>query len=339
MTSRSVSRMAALAVAMVLLGGTFAQAAVIGTTALVRNPPGVPFNAPEAALGAPWVGYTLGLATNAGELIGGIDVSIGGTLHQRWTVGEDPDTGDPINVSTPNSTNATAGDSHLRAVTGALFGSGPDEDNSLAGSPLANTATNTYGVGSFLKGAWGITNALTTANLAYIVIPFGSQTTTDIRVAIADPNGNIIGNLTSANFPGFEPVTNNPPVITDADLGIVWLDMNSPPSPTTIMHQFAVVDDHPISELTWALDSVNYVGTGTGLLNAPTIDANGKLSWAADGSGEGQYTFNVRATDAGPGANLFDIGNVTLFLHVPEPTSMVLFGLALVGFAGFRRKQ
>jgi hypothetical protein len=35
---------------------------------------------------------------------------------------------------------------------------------------------------------------------------------------------------------------------------------------------------------------------------------------------------------------LFDIGNVTVFLHVPEPTSLVLFGLALVGFAGFRRK-
>ncbi len=329
---QNLAFLAALAAAATITFGTAAEAGVIGTVALVRNPPGVPFNAPEAALGAPWVGYTIGLATTAGELIGGVDVTITGQLHQRWTVGEDPDTGDPINVSTPNNANATAGDSHLRAVTGALFGSGPDEDNSLAGSPLANTAINTYGVGSFLKGAWGITNALTSANVAYIVIPRGSEVQTDIRVTVANPQGDIIGNLTRNNFPFIGDTLQRPPVITDADLGTIWLDMNNPPAPTTIMHQFVAVDDHtPISELTWSFESAEYAGTGTGLLNAPTLDANGKLSWAADGSGEGQYTFNVRATDAGPGTPLHDIGSVTVFLHVPEPTSCVLVGSALVG--------
>ena len=79
--------------------------------------------------------YTLGLQSTAGELIGAVDVSITGQLHQRWTF--DEDSAAMFLPTTSNSGNITNGDSHLRAVTGAMFGAGPIEDNPGTGSPLA----------------------------------------------------------------------------------------------------------------------------------------------------------------------------------------------------------
>lgn len=142
----------ALVVAVWLVAGYqhASQGAVIGMTTLVKDPAGgVPFASPDAALGAPWVSYALALQSTAGELIGGVDVEITGQLHQRWNFDVDTETFAP----TANSTNQSNGDSHLRAVTSALFGSGPSEDNSGAGSPLSDTANSDYGVGSYLRGA------------------------------------------------------------------------------------------------------------------------------------------------------------------------------------------
>lgn len=170
-----------------------AFAAVIGSATLVRNPPTIPFSAPDAALGAPWVAYTLDLQATAGEIIAAVDVSITGPLHQRWVFNEDLEAYAPTAISA----NITSGDSHLRAPAGGLFAFGPSEDNSGTGSPLADTVTSHYGVGSFLRGAWGIPTATQSGNaaLAYIVVPSNRIHELSIRVLAANPHGDIIADI------------------------------------------------------------------------------------------------------------------------------------------------
>ncbi len=190
--------------------GTIAEAAIIGTATLVRNPPTVPFTAPESALGAPWVGYELSLQSTAGEIIAAVDVTINGQLHQRWS---DIDF-DTIPDPSPNSANVSQGDSHLSAIPGALFASGPVEDNPGTGSPLTS-GSFLYGVGTYLRGAWGIRAAsqTTSASLAYIVIPSGSLHLLDVRVRAANSAGDIIADLTESDFfdvfPGIQPLVND----------------------------------------------------------------------------------------------------------------------------------
>src|SRR5688500_3045530 len=85
--------------ALVVLPASGALAAIMAVATPVANPPGTAFTAPDAGLGAPWRSYQLSLQATAGELVGAVDVTINGPLHQRW--GPDNDfngEGDP----TPN---------------------------------------------------------------------------------------------------------------------------------------------------------------------------------------------------------------------------------------------
>ena len=171
------------------------HATLIANATLVKNPPGTPFSAPEAALGAPWVSYQLSItSTNPAELIGAVDVTINGNkLHQRWVDTDFDGTTDP----TPQSPAIAdgRGDSHLTAPAGSPFGFGPFETNTKAGSPLPGSPGATeYGLGN-LSGAWGLLVPSTTANLAYIVI--NSQDASprfDITVKAATPNGTPFNN-------------------------------------------------------------------------------------------------------------------------------------------------
>jgi len=218
--TRTVGKLALLALVASLFGGSMSQAALIPTATLVKDPnAGVNFSAPDAALPSPWVSWKLSIVATAGEIVQAAQVNMTGVFHQRWT---DADA-DEVPEPTPNSAAAsglTNGDTHLLAPTGSLFGSGPAEDNTMAGSPLASTPTAFYGTGTFLQGAWSVLVPSSTTNLAYIVIKRGSVPNMNIDVRVANPTGQIIGTFTTSDFIGQIP---EPTTVTLAGLGLIGM--------------------------------------------------------------------------------------------------------------------
>lgn len=319
-----------LALVVAFAVGSVAQAAVMGTATQKANPPGTAFGSPDQALGSPWVSWDLGLASTAGELIGGIDVTITGQLHQRWTF--DEDLGDF--VATGNSANSTNGDTHLRAVSGALFGAGPTENNPGTGSPLPSTASAKYGVGTSLAGAWGITNAATTATLAYIVFPSDQLPSLNINVAVANPAGDIIANLTKADFPITGGGGGTGPTVAD------YLNSDATLN-KVVATTITATGDAPI---TWGnLTNFSYTpGFGAlpaapGLSKQPTWNpATQAFSWDTSGSTRGTYVWNVQATNGVSN----DTGSITVEVRtVPEPATLVMIGLAAFGCVGIARRR
>jgi hypothetical protein len=174
------------------------EAAIVGTVTKVKDPAiGLPFAAPEAALGAPWVSYLVGLKSTAGEILGAADFEITGQFHQRWEFSDD----DGDFYPTPRSSDVATGDSHLLIAPGVIIGAGPLEDSSSVGSPLLDVpGLRDYGVGTKLRGAWELKHPWTTiADLAYIVVRSDSEPFTDITVDVYDQDG-IIDTLTKSDF-------------------------------------------------------------------------------------------------------------------------------------------
>ena len=172
--------------------------------------------------GAPqpiWVSYALGLIPGGGEKISTFDITIttpvngNSGLAQRWNIGTDPETGDPVITQTPTSTAAaqTTGDSHLIFLAG---GTGPTfvtpaENNNVPGGPPvpADSSVRDYGVGSSMLGAWGFTAAEQAAQadgvvqrFAYIVVPRGSEPTIVINANAATSFGGAGYSFTGSNF-------------------------------------------------------------------------------------------------------------------------------------------
>lgn len=332
---RTSGRMAALAVATVLLGGAWAQAAIIGSATLVKDPSAaLPFGPPDAALGAPWVSYKLSLSASDGDLIQAVVANISGQLHQRWSSSGFDGVYD---TATGNSTNLANGDSHFLAITAGsamLFANGPNEDNPASGSPLSpsNTESTGWGVGTSMSATFGPTGAgLAAMDVAYIVVPKGSEPSLDIRVDVLNPAGDTVGSLDVGDFFGVE---NLPPIVDDLGPLLGDQSANGPNVPTIVSGTLPASDDGGLANLSWAFDGAS---TGPAApLNAPTLDpATGLFSWDVNGQKGGLYSFLIKATDAG---GLSDNGTLTVNVIVPEPATVCLIGLALVGFAGFRRK-
>jgi hypothetical protein len=144
-----------LCIAVIEFGAT-AEAAVVGTATLVKDPAnGIPFGAPDAALGAPWVSYRLSVTATDGDLIQAVDATISGQLHQRWIASNVDGVYD---TATHSSTNQANGDSHFAAISGGLqlFFGNHSEDNPATGSPLSpsNSDSAGWGVGTSMSAAF-----------------------------------------------------------------------------------------------------------------------------------------------------------------------------------------
>ena len=292
---------------------------------------GAPFSSPDAALGSPWVSYRLSLTATGTDTIQAVDATITGPLHQRWTSSNSDGVYD---TATGNSTNTTNGDSHFMATASMLFASGPTEDNPFTGSPLSpsNTADTGYGVGTSMSAVFGPPGAaVTSLNLAYIVIPKGSESSLTYHVNVLNPNGDIIATLDNSPFP-LPPL---PPVVTNLLLDRRFFCLNC-----TVSGQVTATNN-PTS---WApaLNSLvlqsytpNYGASGgLGPIAATSWDpATQQFSWNTTGAKGGDYVWGVSATNAGGTGN----GTITVHIFTPEPSSLLLAALAVLGVIGFAR--
>ena len=311
--------------------------ALLGTATLVKEPPGSAFGAPDAALGAPWVSYILSVKGNAGEVIQAAEANILGQLHQRWT---DAD-GDEVFEATGNSSAAsglTNGDTHLLAPAGALFGSGPTEDNPGTGSPLTSTGTARYGVGTMLQGAFALTTATApngSLNVAYLVVPKNAIPQLNLTIKAADPTGAALGTLTLADFPELGGTPPAVPVVTPftdtADIlnEVITTTLQATNGPIT---SWSALTGFMYTPGFGALPGAPGIGT------APTFNTTtGQFSFNTAGSTRGTYKWNVTATNAaGVSAPAMISIDVTA---VPEPATLAMFGLAAVGMIAVRRRS
>jgi hypothetical protein len=171
---------------------------IVAVLTKVRDPgSGNTFGAPDAALPPGWVAYQISLQTTNGELIGAVDVTIDGPLHQRWN---DVDFDGATNPSPNGSASDGRGDSHLTAPVGSPFALGPEEFNSKSGSPLPSIlGTTEYGLGG-IAGAWGLLSPTAATNVAYIVVREDQLFQLQMTIKSADASGASFRTITQADF-------------------------------------------------------------------------------------------------------------------------------------------
>lgn len=286
--------------------------------------------------GAPqqtWVSYALGIIPSGGEKVTTFDVTITTQLSgtsgfaQRWTL--DADDPSSPSVPTPASVSVSTADSHL-IVGGSIQFVAPSENKFDAGGPPlpADTLTRDYGVGTQLRGAWGFTPAEQATQIdgvpvrfAYLVMPRNAPLSMTVDVASSQ---NAAGySFTQSLFP-FGPLT-GPPAVFDSDLGSIVVGQ-----PVSATLPFNPYQSSPPP--TWSLNS--FVGPGGPVAGATVNPSTGLFSWNSAGAPLGNYSATIMGSHFGFG----DTGVLSFNLVVPEPPTLALFSLALLGLIDSRRR-
>jgi hypothetical protein len=173
--------------------------------------------------------------------------------------------------------------------------------------------------------------AISNAAEALVLTNFGA--TIDEVVSGVDFLGS--GAMIGASLSG-EPVEpeNTPPIGVDDYGGLAF--------PGTVFNlQFLATDaEDPVSALVWSdfffTGLPGYGGTGVYAIS-PMFNPDGSFKWDSSGSTPGVYIASATVTDTG---GLTSSAYITMEIVVPEPTTIGLAGLALVGIVGlFRRRS
>jgi hypothetical protein len=207
------------------------------------------------------------------------------------------------------------------------------------GAAAIPPAAGGFGAGSpagpsLMLGSFGYTLGAGTANLrmeigdaeitdydgGYPMVHFGTAAS-PARLGSAVGEGNDVGGLGGGVVP---------PVITDATIGPLATD-----TANAITHQFAA--NQAIT--TWTLTSLLGPAGATPTFT-PSLSATGSFSWAATKADlRGMDSAQWVATVSGQNANGSDTGTLTINLVIPEPATLSLVGLAMIGLVGLVRRR
>ena len=146
--------------------------------------------------------YLFRASSDDGATIAAVDVNFRGMFHQRWSWDEDT----LGFAATSGGSTATGIDSHLMPWASSLVALAPREDNNVFTSPAALADIDQlrdYGVGSSLRGAWGYAGAeqRSAVDLAYLVIPRGSESQLEYAIDVATRDGNTPFSFRQGSFP------------------------------------------------------------------------------------------------------------------------------------------
>jgi hypothetical protein len=181
------------------------------------------------------------------------------------------------------------------------------------------------------SGFGGVTSAAASSklfttpssNLAFMQVVMAAGESASLSVRVIGNGGDAVGDFTGANAYTISTGGGGDPLAgTDASLDTAL---------AIITHQFEATGG--TGPYTWS----NLMSTGGSPASDAILSGSGLFQWFAGGSARpGTYTWDATVTDS---AQATSTATLTINLLVPEPATMSLIGLAMVGLVGFARRR